>query len=275
MDAILWSNINCNDATHCNDQCEMYNSIVNAIQEASRPLHTHPRKVKNIKPGWNKYVADHQEAAKMAHRAWVIAGRPRHGPDLERKKLTNARYKYAVHFIGKHEQALRAHTIAENLLGNNVTDFWKEVKAINRAKAALPHHIEGVSGADNIAKLNEEVIHFTPNEDYHAIEQLADNKVCGKDNIAAEHLKLASPRVAALLSICLTGLMTHSILPDTMLTVILVPVIKDRVGKIGSLDNYRPITLASILSKVLEKFQWQWMHHTYHSSLVCQTRYVG
>ncbi|KAK0141236.1 hypothetical protein N1851_021750 [Merluccius polli] len=61
-------------------------------------------------------------------------------------------------------------------------------------------------------------------------EQLADNKASGKDNITAEHLQLASPRVAALLSICLTGLMTHGILPDTMLTVTLVPVIKDKAA---------------------------------------------
>ncbi|XP_053345681.1 uncharacterized protein LOC128515621 [Clarias gariepinus] len=58
-------------------------------------------------------------------------------------------------------------------------------------------------------RLNEDLIHFTPNEIYNAVEQLADNKASGKDNITAEHLKLASPRVAALLSICFTGLMTH------------------------------------------------------------------
>lgn len=165
--------------------------------------------------------------------------------------------------------------MAENLLGNNVTEFWKEVKATNRSKAVLPCNITGVSGADNIAelwrqhyvalfncikcepycvgKLDEEVVHFTPNEAYHAIGQLADNKVSGMDNITTEHLKLASPRVAALLSICLTGLMTHGILPDSMLTVTLVPVIKDKAGKVGSMDNYRPIALASIMSKVLEK----------------------
>lgn len=38
-----------------------------------------------------------------------------------------------------------------------------------------------------------------------------------------------------------------------MLSVLLVPVIKDKVGKVGGIDNYRPIVLASILSKVLEK----------------------
>ena len=36
------------------------------------------------------------------------------------------------------------------------------------------------------------------------------------------------------------------------MAVILVPVIKDKAGKINSKDNYRPVALASILSKVLE-----------------------
>ena len=73
------------------------------------------------------------------------------------------------------------------------------------------------------------------------------------DNITAEHLKLASPRLNALLSICFTGMLTHGTLPDSMLSVTLVPVIKDKAGKVGSMDNYRPIALASTLSKVLER----------------------
>lgn len=32
-----------------------------------------------------------------------------------------------------------------------------------------------------------------------------------------------------------------------------VPVIKDKAGKVGNLDNYRPIALASVVSKVLER----------------------
>ncbi|CAL4068366.1 unnamed protein product [Meganyctiphanes norvegica] len=41
-------------------------------------------------------------------------------------------------------------------------------------------------------------------------------------------------------------------MPDSMLSVIIVPVIKDKAGNINSKDNYRPIALASIISKVVE-----------------------
>lgn len=93
-------------------------------------------------------------------------------------------------------------------------------------------------------EINKEVL--------QAIAQLADNKESGSDKISAEHLIYASPRAAILLAICVTGFMTHGVLPDSMLSVPLVPVIKDKAGKVGSMDNYRPIALASVLSKVLE-----------------------
>ena len=37
-----------------------------------------------------------------------------------------------------------------------------------------------------------------------------------------------------------------------MLSVVLVPVIKDKARKISSKDNYRPIALASVISKLVE-----------------------
>ena len=38
-----------------------------------------------------------------------------------------------------------------------------------------------------------------------------------------------------------------------MLAVVLVPIIKDKTGRIDRIDNYRPIALASVVSKVVER----------------------
>lgn len=70
---------------------------------------------------------------------------------------------------------------------------------------------------------------------------------------ANHHLKYGSKRIAPLLAVCFTSLLIHGVLPDSMLSVLLVPVIKNKAGMVGNLDNYRPIALASILSEVLEK----------------------
>ena len=50
----------------------------------------------------------------------------------------------------------------------------------------------------------------------------------------------------------ITGFFVHGFLPDAMLSVLIVPVIKDKAGNINSKDNYRPIALASIISKIIE-----------------------
>ena len=55
-----------------------------------------------------------------------------------------------------------------------------------------------------------------------------------------------------MLSLCLIGFLFPGVLPDSMLSVVLVPTIKSKTGRISSKDNYRPIALASTLSKVLE-----------------------
>ena len=82
---------------------------------------------------------------------------------------------------------------------------------------------------------------------------LPNNKACELDLISAEHLKNASLRLAPLLALSLTGFMIHGIVPDSMLSILLVPVLKDKAGRVSCMDNYRPIALASILSKVVER----------------------
>ena len=82
------------------------------------------------------FVEAHHTAAKEAFLAWVQVGRPRNGPVLENNKI-NARYKYAIRYIDKHELAMRAGALADKLLCNNV-GFWKEVRALNRTNASLP-----------------------------------------------------------------------------------------------------------------------------------------
>ena len=85
-----------------------------------------------------------------------------------------------------------------------------------------------------------------------AIKSLKDNKSCGLDGIHAEHLKYASGKLIPLLSMCLSGFFVHGFLPSSIMSVVLIPVIKNKCGSISSKDNYRPIALASIISKLIE-----------------------
>jgi len=96
------------------------------------------------------------------------------------------------------------------------------------------------------------VIFVSPAEIECAIKELDLNKSCGMDGVYAEHLKYSSRRLLVLLSVCITSMFIHGVLPESMISVVLVPIIKDKTGKITSKDNYRPIALASTISKIIE-----------------------
>ena len=63
----------------------------------------------------------------------------------------------------------------------------------------------------------------------NALKELSDNKSCGLDGIHAEHLKHCSDRMIPLLSKCFTGLLVHGTLPESMIDVVLVPIVKTNV----------------------------------------------
>ena len=83
--------------------------------------------------------------------------------------------------------------------------------------------------------------------------ELVVNKSCGIEGIYAEHMLYSSHVLFRLLALCMSSFLVHGFLPDEMMAVALVPIIKSKSGRIMSKDNYRPIALASIVSKVLEK----------------------
>ena len=149
---------------------------------------------------------------------------------------------------------------------------------MNNCKVLLPNSIDGVTGADNITELwngrFEQLFNCIHDNDITSLHydvtyindifgiddeielvigQLDKNKSCGLDGVHAEHLMYCSRRVLLLLAMCRSTFFVHGFPPDSMLSVVLVPVIKDKCGKINDSDNYRLIALASVMSKIVEK----------------------
>ena len=278
-EAAVCRNIHCKNDSHVKGITKFYDNIVECLKVAGEPLKKMSKCTHKGKPGWNEHVAELHTASREAFTLWKDSGCAKQGPIFELKKRTNARFKYALRFIKNNEDTMRGNSLASKLKNNRVEDFWKEVKIINNCRTPLPTNIEGVVGSDKIVELfrknycdlfncvqdsrydvndvknvkySEDVV-VRADEIRDAIYKLDLNKSCGDDSIYAEHLKNASLRIVPLLAICMTGLLVHGVLPDSMIAVLLVPVIKNKTGKISSKDNYRPIALASVLSKVLER----------------------
>lgn len=265
----------CTDTSHVGAITSFYDNIVKCLKGASDKTIPVSKPQKNkIKPGWTDYVSDLYTSYRSARRNWALAGKPRRGPTYEIYKSAKARSKYAIRYIKNHEKDLRTQAIAKKKSSKNPREFWKEIKRENNSKTPLPCSIDGVSGEQNILRLwrehfqtlfncleREDInlshgeshdISVTVQEVASAIKDLDLNKTCGLDGVYAEHIIYASKCLTTLLSLCFSSCFYHGVLPDSLISVVLVPIIKDKSGKISSKDNYRPIALASVMSKVLE-----------------------
>ena len=113
-------------------------------------------------------------------------------------------------------------------------------------------------------------VEVSHSEIIHAIKDLKDNKCCGLDGISAEHLKYCSDVIIPLLSMCFTSLFVHRILPELIVYVVLVPIVKNTNASICSKINYRPIALASSVSKVFEKHMYD---RIAYSLIICDNQF--
>ena len=86
----------------------------------------------------------------------------------------------------------------------------------------------------------------------NCIKNLKLSKSAEVDNIVAEHIVYCFPSIAINLKLLFNIMIRHCYVPDAFGLGILIPIVKDKSGDQGSLDNYRPITLSSVISKLFE-----------------------
>ena len=277
VDAICCRDLRCQETAHRDRALQFYQDITSNLSKSSNHMLKGQKNYKN-RPGWSDHVADLYKYTREIRQMWIENGSSRQGPLFHELLRSKARFKYAKRYIDRNEDLLRKESLAKKHSQSNSKDFWSEVKSLNNSKIPLPSTIGDANSPNDILQLWKGHFQNTFNcipkhvdsqsfcldseyrqvkvnnsEIYEAIKSLDNNKTCGLDGIYAEHLKYASDRVIPLLGMCFTSLFVHGILPDSLMSVVLVPIIKNKCGNINSQDNYRPIALASIISKVMEK----------------------
>ena len=281
------------DALHChaNSCCvhtdvinAYYDDIINCVRDASRStvskrIHD---KNKHIIPGWTEFVQERHTLLGDVYSLWALVGKPRHGYIYNQLCIAKSQFKYALRFCLKNEKNLRAKALADKFANNprNIALFWKEVRKLN-SDPPLAQSVASVSGDSNIAgmwkkhfsdtlnsvnndnlkdavlsKLNNSVSgtsSFSVSEIFESILDLSSGRASGSDELSAEHFKFAGTPCATHLSLCFSMMLKHNFLPPSLTKVILSPIVKDKTGNISDKNNYRPIALATVSSKIFER----------------------
>ena len=187
-----------------------------------------------------------------------------------RGKLSACRYDKSVH---------EANSLANKLLKTTAKDFWKLIKTISKRDlhAPYPDSINGNKGEVAIAEMwrehyesllnssklttNKTVYNelsctnlerFNATEVRNAAKQLKLGKSAGHDHIEAEHIRYSDDRLFSLLSLLFNCMIIHNYLPSAFMETIIVPIVKDKKESITDCNNYRPIALTTLFSKLFE-----------------------
>ena len=156
---------------------------------------------------------------------------------------------------------------------------------MNNCNTTLANVIDGVSGPDSITSHWKQLfdkllnVHVHVNSDNSLKDDILSNfdkikhnsnmsvstksvskiigklecgKSAGPDGIGAEYLKFSNIKIHVLLSLCFTLCLAHGYLPPAMIETTIVPIVKNKYGNLSDSSNYRPIALATILSKMFE-----------------------
>ena len=283
VDALMCKNPHCTD--HCDDINCFYESIISVFKlSASHSIPTSVTSTRyNIVPGWNEYVKEHHSLAKDAQWWWKLNNRPRHGHIYDNMRVTRAHFKYALRFVRNQEDMARADSLAQDLSDQHVDGFWKTMHKMNNCNTILANVIDGVSGPDSIAshwkQHLDKLLNVHVNSDNSLKDDILSNfdkikhnsnmsvstksvseiigklecgKSAGPEGIGAEYLKFSNIKIHILLSLCFTLCLAHGYLPPAMIETTIVPIVKNKSSNLSDSSNYRPIALATIVSKMFE-----------------------
>ncbi len=278
--------ISCTDVfctAHQKDIDLFYNSICNTLHGCiKRCIQPHKQNSAHNVTGWNEHVKHFYDKARGEFVWWRAHNKPRNGPLYRAMSVARAQFKYALRQCRLDELTHANTKLANHMECHDVNNFWKEVRRHGKSKSALSTCVDGVTGESDIADMwrshFSNLLNSSANticKDYVCdsfknlcfnqgmcvsvdeviglVKDLPPGKSCGKDGLNGECLRYANSLLSVLLSFCFTCMFKHSYLPPAILDSVIVPLVKNKCGDLSDKNNYRPIALSSIISKVFEK----------------------
>ena len=277
-------NVHCNDPSHRAAVDEVMSTVLISLEEAaiknmSRAMkRNHKPKV----PNWNEEIEPFKENAHFWHSVWISAGKPLNCQVHDIMKKTRNRF----HLLIRKKKRLLDRVKRDEMLAAclaNDSSIFDAIKKKRKCKQVIPSVIDGhekdipeylaskyeklynsVDDEENLMTLRDHLGDRIRQDDIKIVEKI-DSSVLkssaqklkpGKTDpvlkITSDFIKNAPDIVFELLSLCLKSYMIHAHVTDSLLTSMLIPIIKDKLGDITSSDNYRSIAISSLVMKLFD-----------------------
>ena len=134
---------------------------------------------------------------------------------------------------------------------SNIANLWKDhFRAIANSVGSTDNRDQVMNALRTVPGHNDVI-------NIHQLRQIEKglkiNKAVGNDGIPSEVYKFPSERLLTMMSIFLSSCMLTGKLPNSLIHVVIIPLMKCKSKDPADVNNYRPIGIATALSKVLEQ----------------------
>lgn len=266
----------CNNTKHRDTIDHIYTNLINILCEAAEISANKKSSTRSkVVAGWNKHVSDAHLNARLKFSLWLWYGKPSSGKIFDEMVQARKCFKGKLKWCQNHQDQIKMDLLASHHSKADFKSFWKCTNKMN-VKPGVPVSVDGESNPVNIANIFRK--HFAvqsplgqpcrefdaESRDAHvstlvlakdirdAIKRMTGGKSPGHDGLSVEHLRHAGfhlPRVLAMFfNICFV----HSYLPPDLMKTLVVPIVKNKTGDVSDKSNYRPISLAAVVAKVLD-----------------------
>ena len=277
----------CQNEEHRRYLIRLWTHFVETAQEVGREVFGIVRHKSKCIPGWNDFIKDFYTESREAFKNWKDNGCPRFGPLACYMRSTRANFKYILRQCWKYEEDIRALVLSNKLQDGEMLPFWRDIQSLgSNNKSSLPGRVDGAVGGKAIASLWREKFNSVLNsvndsqdknkffnkiatlpilqltgvtvlEVQKIVRNLKNNKAVGLDAIPNELYKYAPQNFIVFISITFNAFFNHSFLPDLLMNVLIVPLLKGKYKDPTNSGNYRPIAIATSASKIFESLVYE------------------
>ncbi|KAG0728172.1 hypothetical protein GWK47_033047 [Chionoecetes opilio] len=197
-------------------------------------------------------------------------------------RSTRDRFKLCLRCFKSHEHQLRAQSVTDKLAAGDSFEFWCGVRSMNPAhtrfhygwitlwgrRASPPCGVDHYKGILNCVRDEEsenvlrggmwgvtlQGFRSVDHAEMRVILQsLTTSEALGMEGLPSGALKYAPPSLVTWFCLFINACICYQYIPSQVLAVLLVPLLKSKVKDPANSGTYRPIAIATALSKVLEK----------------------
>ena len=251
--------------------CDVIHSAAEDAGCTNQQKYTH-------KPYWCPRLSELRDKKRFWWRLWVLNNRPRIGQVYECykgvKKLFRKSFRQSVSNItDNHFQKL------QNMYNKrNMRAFWNEIRNSKQAKVVSSvqpetfkdFHSGIMQESGHTTNIDEQILcdvdsFYVKHSSYHnahdvsretlhdLIDSMRHNASPGIDGLSAEHLQYGKcDTLCSILASVYSTILSHCYVPTSFTHGVIVPVLKKSTLNPNLSENYRPITISCMLSKILE-----------------------